>query len=53
MTLKFNRILEVVELNMFVQSFIKLSAVVHELLCSQRKIPSWKQCCRRSRVQYE
>jgi len=38
MTLKSNRVLEVVELAyMFRQNFIKLSAAVHDLSWSQRK----------------
>jgi len=38
MTLKFNRLLEVVE-HMFTQNFTKLSAAVHELSCPQTFLP--------------
>jgi len=52
MTLKFNRVLEVVEVHTFMQNFIKLSAAVHELSCAQgnKKKLCWKQYCRRYRA---
>jgi len=35
MTLKVNRVLEVVEIYMFIQNVVKLSTAVHKLSCSQ------------------